>query len=108
MGNGFKDVRAMLTLTIPTARDMANVDAVLQRFYTEAGMIQAQILKKPKLVWANTMVGTDILQCHTRFAATPVDDPTLAVTRNTEKLKHVMIGTKLWNCSKSEFHALVF
>ena len=55
------------------------------------------------MVRVNILFIADIPQCHARFGTAPTNNATLNTTHNGVKLKHAMMGTKLWNSLNSKF-----
>jgi len=111
MGKKFEDTRVMSTLTIPTVWDATNIDALLQRLLTEAGLVdmfkthsmsKEQVQRKSELVWGNSDFNATNYY-HAIFRVPPIDDDTLNTARDRDKLKHVTMGKMLWNSLTSEF-----
>ena len=111
MGKAFKDVRVMEILTIPTEWDATNADAALQRIPTDAGLLnlfddnkvtKEQVGAKSELVWSSSDM-TSTSKYFAKFDANPTDDATLNAARNRAKMKHVIMGKKIWSSLTAEF-----
>ena len=112
MEKNFDDVRVMEALMIPTIWDTSNANAALQKVPTEEGLLdlftthklsKSQVKSKSNLVWASTAHGADTLKYFARFTTAATDDATLDAERNKMRLKHVMMGKKIWDSLSSEF-----
>ena len=112
MGKSFDDVRVMEALMIPTIWDTSNANAALQKVPTEEGLLdlftthklsKSQVKSKSNLVWASTAHGADTPKYFARFTTAATDDATLDAERNKMRLKHVMMGKKIWDSLSSEF-----
>jgi len=55
------------------------------------------------LVWSTSAFGSDTPKYFKDFASAPTNDATLKDARNLIKLKHIMMGTKIWNSLSSKF-----
>lgn len=112
MGKNFKDMRVMSKLTIPTVWNATNIDVLLQRLPTDAGLVdmfkthsmsKEQVQRKSELVWGNSDFNATNYY-HAIFCVPPIYDNTFNTARNRDKLKHVMMGKKMmWNSLTSEF-----
>ena len=112
ISKSFEDMRLMEALLIPTKWDTGNADDALKRVPTEACMVnlfkvhsvtKEQVKAKSELVWVDTAFGADTPKYFARFGTAPVDTVTLEVERNKVRMKHVIIGKKLWDSFKSSF-----
>jgi len=112
MGKAFKDVRVMEVLMIPTKWDTANADAALKRVPTEAGLLnlfkdskvtKEQVKANSDLVWSDSKFGATTPAYFKRFDVTPTDNTTLNAARNHAKMKHVIMGNKIWCSLTAEF-----
>ena len=112
MGKSFDDVRLMEALMIPTIWDTSNANAALQKVPTEEGLLdlftthklsKSQVKSKSNLVWASTAHGADTPKYFARFTTAATDDATLDAERNKMRIKHVMMGKKIWASFTSAF-----
>ena len=62
-----------------------------------------QVEEHVNLVWSDSTYGVTTPKYFTIFDSAPTDTDTLNSLRNTAKLKHVMMGAKLWNSLTSGF-----
>ena len=62
-----------------------------------------QVVSHCNRVWANTAFGTDTPKYYRNFKTAPTDTNELQKERNRTRLKHVMMGAKLWDSLTPEF-----
>ena len=111
MGKAFKEVRVMETLMIPTEWDTTNTDTALQRFPTDERLLnlfddskvtKKQVRAKSELVWSTTDYATTT-KYFGKLDPTITDDDSLNKARNQAKIKHVIMGKKIWSSLTAEF-----
>ena len=106
-----QDVRVMETLEVPTAWDSSATNPDDQRLPIQTDVVD--IFKSHKatseqvehycdLVWANT-AHASTPEYFAHFDNPPTDDAALTLLRNTRRLKHIILGKKLWNSLTSSF-----
>ena len=96
---------------IPTIWDSSNADPEAKKLpkkigignmFTSTNLTKEQVKVKSELVWEDTtFVNTP--RYFKIFDTNPTDDDTLNVERNNMKVKHVIMGKKIWSSFKSEF-----
>ena len=64
---------------------------------------QEQVEEHVNLVWSDSAYGVTTPKYYSTFDTAPTDTATFDSLRNTSKLKHVMMGAKLWNSLTSGF-----
>ena len=111
IGKAFRDVRVMECLLIPTKWDTTNTDTELQKLPTKEGLLnqfeyskvtKEQVQAKSELVWSESTFATTS-QHFTKFTLIPTNDDTLNESRNHAKMKHVIMGKKIWSSFTAEF-----
>ena len=107
----FEDTRLMECMSIPTEWDDGAGTAAARRVPTDEGKIdffksyqgtEEQIKEHCDRVWADTNVANTPKYFDT-FATAPANNNELTALRNQRKLKHVMMGNKLWNSLTSKY-----
>jgi hypothetical protein len=108
--NELKTVRLMECLKIPTewvaegsivARRAPIVTKMINTFHSNL-CTKDQLNAYSDLVWSRSSLG-DTTQFFDIFNSPPTSTTELEAVRNKRKLKHVMLGTKLWASLTSDF-----
>ena len=108
----FESTRTMEALGICTTWNTTGGTAASNRVPTEHGNIdiftsnkasKEDVIQHCELVWSDSTFGSDTPKYFKNFVKVPTDDATLNDARNLEKLKHIMMGTKIWNSLSSSF-----
>ena len=108
----FKKTRVMEALEISTEWDDSASDIESKKMPTARGLIdifkskqvtQDQILAHSELVWASTAHGSTTPRYFKRFNTPPTTTNDIEDARNQRRLKHVMMGWKLWNSLTAKF-----
>ena len=100
-------VKLMDTLVLGTTYD-ATVTAPrppktsVNLFETNA-VTDDEVSSHCNLVWSDSVFGADTPQYFTTFKTLPTDTAWLNELRNQRKIRHVMLGNKLWNSFTSHF-----
>ena len=106
-----QDVRVMETLEISTRWDQSATDPDDRRLPVQDDIIdifrshkatEQQVADHCDLVWANT-AHLQTPKYFARFGNPPSNDDELNSLRNGRKLKHIMLGKKIWGSLTSSF-----
>ena len=62
-----------------------------------------QVKAKSELVWSESKFGATTPKYHKVFVVAPVDDATLDEAQTKSKMKHVIMGKKIWASLNAEF-----
>ena len=108
----FKKTRVMEALEIgvdwdddsptPEGRRLLKAGGTVDIFQSNQA-IRDQVVEHCDRVWSNSAYGTDTPKYYRTFKATPMDTDELQKERNRTRLKHVMMGSKLWDSFTPEF-----
>ena len=110
--NEFQKTRVMEALEITTEWDISASDTEDQKMPTAEGTINSfrskqltkeEVLAHVELVWPPTPHGTATPRYFKRFTSSPTTTDELEKERNQRRLKHVMMGWKLWNSLTASF-----
>ena len=102
----------MECMSVPTGWNDEAGTAAAKRIPTEEGKIdffksyqgtEEQIKEHCERVWASTTYGANTPKYFDIFATAPTNTNELTALRNQRKLKHVMMGNKLWSSLKSKY-----
>jgi len=103
---GLESIKAMECLMIGTAWVVTSPQpSQLLDLFENKNIKKEQIKEHCDLVWANTDHASTPRYFRTFTAPTvaPTDDATLNDARNQRKLRHVMMGNKIWSSLKSKY-----
>ena len=86
------------TASDPEAQKLPTIAGMIDRF-TSKQVTQAQVQAQTQieLVWVPTTHGTNTQRFFKRFSSPPANTTELEKERNHRRLKHVMMGSKIWN-----------
>ena len=107
-----KDTRVMEALKIAVKWDTSAADTEGQKLPTTEGIIdlfssnkvtKEQVVEHCELVWSDSNYGNDTTRYFAKFATPPTSEEDLISERNKRRMKHVMMGYKLWNSLTSSF-----
>ena len=108
----FKKTRVMEVLEIGVEWDSDAQTPEGKRTLKEGGSVNIfqsnratrdQVVSHCDRVWSNSAYGDDTPTYYRRFKTTPTDSNELEKERNRTRLKHVMMGSKLWDSFTPEF-----
>ena len=108
----FKKTRVMEALEISTSWDSTASDTEAKKQPTTDGIIdsfrskqltQDQVRAHSELVWSDTAYGLDTPKYFKRFSSLSISSNDLVEARNHRRLKHVMMGNKIWNSLTASF-----
>ena len=106
----FKNTRMMEALEISREWDDLATAVENRRLVTSTVDIfktnkvaREEVLEHCSLVWAATSHGNDTPKYFKRFESVPTDTAELNKARNQRRLKHVMMGNKIWNSLSASF-----
>ena len=101
-----QDVRVMEILEIPTVWGLPATNPNGRRLPVQTNVVDIfrsqkatneQVTHYCDLVWARSAHVNNTPEYFARFENTPVDTDSLNLLRNTQKLKHIILGKNLWN-----------
>ena len=90
------------TAAARTARRMPIEDKMVNIFKTHR-IDREKVVEYSDLVWANTGFGNNTPKYFARLDPVPTSDDTLDDVRDQRKLKHVILGQKIWSSLTSDF-----
>ena len=108
----FESTITMEALEVCSQWDSSGGTAEARKIPTEQGKVdiftsnkalKEEVTSHCELVWSASAFGVDAPKYFKIAASAPTDDATLNAARNLMKLKHIMMGTKIWNSLSSEF-----
>ena len=111
-----KKTRSMICFMIPTKWDTTPgngataraarrmpIEADVVNIFNTHRIPQDKVIQYSDLVWDNTVFGNPTSNYFARFNPVPTTDDELNEYRNQRRLKHVILGQKIWSSLTSDF-----